>query len=123
MTLDEAKSSLLLQYQISHFIDLKQFEPDLKGQLYNCLRKIRKESFADQERIVFVAQRPLIKSYADQPHDVISMLEKNIQHHDIPHFFVIVLSDIDTIAEELEYVRAIYNPQETLPMAHILIHE
>lgn len=123
MTLDEAKSTLLLQYQIDHFVDVKQFEPDLKGRLYNCLRKIRKESFADQERIVFVAQRPLIKSYVDQPHDVISLLEKNIQHHDIPHFFLIVLSDIDTIAEELEYVRAKYNPQETLPIAHILIHE
>jgi hypothetical protein len=123
MTLDEAKSSLLLQYQIDHFIDLKQFEPDLKGQLYNCLRKIRKESFTDQERIVFVAQRPLIKSYADQPHDVISMLEQNIQHHDIAHFFLIVLSNIDTIAEELEYVRAKYNPQENIPMAHILAHE
>ena len=111
MTLDEAKADLQTRYQIDHFIDLKQFEPDLKGRLYNCLRKLRKESFADQERIVFIAKQPLIKSYADQPHDVISMLEQNIQHHDIPHFFLIVLSDIQTIAEELEYVRVKYNPQ------------
>ena len=123
MILERIKHRLQTQYQIDHFIDLKQFDPNLKGRLYNCLRKVRKESFANHERIVFVAQQPLVKSYADQPHDVISLLQQQIQHHDIPHFFVIVVSDIDTIAEELEYVRAKYNSKEALPMSHILIHE
>lgn len=123
MTLNDVKSTLQSQYQIDHFIDLKQFDPDLKGRLYNCLRKIRKESFADQERIVFIAQQPLVKSYADQPHDIVSLLQQQIQHHDIPHFFIIVVSNIDTIAEELEYVREKYNSKEALPMSHILIHE
>lgn len=117
MTLDEIKNQLLAKYTIEHIINLDQFDPDKKGKLYNCLRKIRKSSFADQERIVFIAKDPLTKTYADQPHDIITLLQQNIQCHDIPHYFVIVLTNIPTVKEELEYVRVKYNPQEKLAIA------
>jgi len=116
MTLDQLKQQLFAKYTIEHCINLDEFDPNKRGKLYNCLRKIHKPNFDDQERILFVAEKSLTKTYADQPHDVISMLEQNIQHRDIPHFFIIILSNIDTIKEELEYVRAKFNPQEQLPI-------
>lgn len=120
MILERVKHRLQTQYQIDHFIDLAEFDQLPRGRLYTALRKLHKPVFADNERVVFIASGPLKKTYADQPHDIITALQEYIQHHDIPHFFVIVITDKESIPAELEYVRRIYNPQEALPMPHIL---
>lgn len=119
MTLERIKQRLQIQYQIDNFIDLAEFDNLPTGKLYTALRRLHKEVFADNERVVFVASRPLKKSYGDQPHDILISLQGYVQHHDIPHFFIIVVTNIDSLPGELEYVRAKYNPQETLPMTHI----
>lgn len=120
MILERVKHRLQTQYQIDHFIDLAEFDQLPRGKLYTALRRLHKPVFADNERVVFVATGPLKKTYADQPHDIIIALQEYVQHHDIPHFFVIVVTDKAAIPEELEYVRRMYNPQEQLPMPHIL---
>ena len=123
MILDRVKHRLQTQYQIDNFIDLTEFDQLPKGRLYTALRRLHKEVFADNERVVFVACGNLKKSYGDQPHDIIIALQEYVQHHDIPHFFIIVITNLASVPEELEYVRKRYNPQEELPMSHILIHE
>jgi hypothetical protein len=120
MILARIKHRLQTQYQIDNFIDLTEFDNLPKGKLYTALRRLHKEVFADNERVVFVANQPLKKSYADQPHDILISLQEYVQHHDIPHFFIVVVTDIKSLPEELEYVRKRYNPQEKLPMNHIL---
>jgi hypothetical protein len=123
MILERVKHKLHSQYQIDTFIDLAEFDQLPKGKLYTALRRLHKEVFADNERVVFVATGTLKKSYADLPHDIIISLQEYVQHHDIPHFFIIVVTDIKSVPDELEFVRKQYNPQEAVPMPHILIHE
>lgn len=112
MTLDGIKQQLHVQYQIDTFIDLSEYDHLPKGKLYTALRKLHKEVFADNERIVFIADKSLKKSFNDQPHDIITVLQQYIQHHDIPHFFVIVISNIESMANSLSYVQKLYNTQE-----------
>lgn len=123
MTLEHVKNQLQRQFEIDNFIDLAEFDQLPRGRLYTALRRLHKPVFADNERVVFIATGALKKSYADQPHDIIHALQEYIQHHDIPHFFVVVITDNASIPGELEYVRTRHNPQEPRPMAHILIHE
>lgn len=120
MILERVKHRLQTQYQIDNFINLTEFDNLPQGKLYTALRRLHKEVFADNERVVFVATSPLKKSYADQPHDILISLQGYVQHHDIPHFFIIVVTNIESIPAELEYVRKKYNPHEELPMTHIL---
>ena len=120
MILERVKHRLQTQYQIENFINLAEFDQLLSGKLYTALRKLHKDAFNDSERIVVIANGPLKKSFNDQPHDIITVLQQYIQTHDIPHFFVIVVTNIESIPAELEYVRNRFNPQESIPMTHIL---
>jgi hypothetical protein len=112
MSLEKLKQDLQKQYQVINFVDLSDYDHLPKGKLYTALRKLHKKQFNDNERIIFIASESLKKSFADQPHDVITILQQYIQHHDIPHFFVIVLSNIKSIAQDLLYVQQLYNAQE-----------
>ena len=120
MILERIKHRLQTQYQIDNFINLTEFDQLPKGKLYTALRKLHKDVFANNERVVFIASTPLKKSYSDQPHDILISLQEYIQHHDIPHFFIIIVTNIPMVPEELEYVHKRYNPQEELPITHIL---
>ena len=119
MSLERIKHQLQRQYQIENFIDLAEFDELPAARLYSQLRKCHKPVFSDNERLVFVAMHPLKKTYDDQPHDIITTLQQYIQHHDIPHFFVVVISNIASIGEELKYAHKIYNRQETEPVTYI----
>lgn len=119
MTLDEVKARLQKRYQIENFIDLAEFDNLPTGRLYSALRKCHKIEFADNERLVFVAGSPLKKTFEDQPHDIITVLQQYLQHHDIPHFFVIVLSNIPTMKTELKYVHSTYNAREPEAILHL----
>lgn len=120
MNIEEVKTQLNDKYQIENFIDLSEFDNLPTGRLYSKLRRCHKVEFADNERVVFVIPNNLKKSYIDQPYDIVTVLQQYIQHHDIPHFFIIVLSNSLDIPEQLEYVRKMYNPQEQIPISHIL---
>lgn len=119
MTLDAVKQQLQGQYQIENFIDLADFDQLPTGKLYTALRKLHKDVFNDNERVVFVADASLKKTFADVPHDIIITLQQYIQAHDIPHFFVIVVSNINTIGTELMYVHQKHNKQEEYPIPYI----
>lgn len=123
MILERVKHRLQTQYQIDNFIDLSKFDQMPRGKLYTALRALHKEEFANNERVVFVATGVLKKTYNDQPHDILIALQEYVQHHDIPHFFIIVVTDIESIPAELEYVHKRYNPHEEHPMPHILYNE
>lgn len=120
MNIEEVKTQLNDKYQIENFIDLSEFDSLPTGRLYSKLRQCHKIEFADNERVVFVIPNNLKKTYTDQPYDIVTVLQQYIQHHDIPHFFIIVLSDSADMPEQLEYVRKMYNPQEQIPILHIL---
>jgi hypothetical protein len=116
MSLEKLKQNLQQQYQVINFVDLLEYDHLPKGRLYTALRKLHKKEFNNNERIIFIASDSLKKSFADQPHDIITILQQYIQHHDIPHFFVIVLSNIKSIAQDLMYVQRLYNTQEVNPI-------
>lgn len=118
MTLDAVKAELQAQYRIENFITLRDYDLLPTGRLYTQLRRCHKVVFDDDERIVFVAEN-LKRTYKDQPCDIITALQQYIQHHDIPHFFIMVLTNIEDMPEQLDYVHKKYNPQEVVPMAHI----
>jgi homoaconitase/3-isopropylmalate dehydratase large subunit len=118
MTLDQVKEQLQAQYQIENFIDLSLFDQLPTGRLYSQLRRCHKTVFADNERVVFVIANNLKKTYTDQPNDIVTVLQQYIQHHDIPHFFIIVLSNINDISQQLNYVHKMYNPQEKISITH-----
>jgi hypothetical protein len=112
MTLDSIKQQLRAQYQIVDFVDLQEYDQLPEGHLYTKIKTCHKDRFEDNERIVFVATSALKRSYADQPCDILITLQKYIQQKDIPHFFIIMLSDVDSIRSDLDYIHKKYNPKE-----------
>ena len=119
MNLQQVKQQLHDQYQIENFINLTEFDQLPRGKLYTALRKLHKDVFADNERVVFVACHPLKKTFVDQPHDIIITLQQYIKTFDIPHFFVIVVSNIESLDQELTYAHQMYNTQEVNPVQYI----
>ena len=75
MSLEKLKQDLQKQYQVINFIDLLDYDHLPKGKLYTALRKLHKEQFNDNERIIFIASDSLKKSFADQPHDILTILQ------------------------------------------------
>lgn len=112
MTLDGIKQQLHAQYRIVDFVDLHEYDQLPEGQLYTKIEACHKDKFDDDERLVFVVPATLKKTYHDLPCDILITLQKHIQQKDIPHFFIIVLSDIDSIGRDLDYVHRKYNPKE-----------
>jgi hypothetical protein len=112
MTQNDVINDLEQQYQIVSTINLIEFDTVPTGRLYTCVRQARKTCFADNERIVVLAPKGLQKTYADQPHDIIVQLEKYLQHHDISHYFIVVVTNIDSLPNELAQVHELYNPHE-----------
>jgi hypothetical protein len=112
MTLDSIKQQLRAQYQIVDFVDLQEYDQLPEGHLYTKIKTCHKDRYEDSERLVFVAPKTLKQSYSDQPCDILITLQKYVQHKDIPHFFIIVLSNIDSIKNDLDYVHKKYNPKE-----------
>jgi len=113
MTQTDVITELEQQYQIISTINLIEFDTLPTGRLYTCVRQARKECFNDNERIVVLAPNGLQKTYADQPHDIIVQLEKYLQHHDISHYFIVVVTNIVGLPDELAQVHALYNPRES----------
>lgn len=112
MTLNSIKQQLRARYQIVDFVDLQEYDQLPEGHLYTKIKTCHKDRFEDSERLVFVAPTTLKQSYSDQPCDILITLQKYVQNKDIPHFFIIVLSNIDSIKNDLDYVHKKYNPKE-----------
>lgn len=112
MTLDSIKQQLHAQYQIVDFVDLQEYDQLPEGHLYTKIKTCHKDRFEDNERIVFVAPSTLKRSYADEPYDILITLQKYIQHKDIPHFFIIIIADAESIGSDLNYIHKKYNPKE-----------
>lgn len=112
MTFNEVKLGLQQTYQLVDFVDLQEYDQLPTGKLYTRLQKMHKDAFADNERIVFIAPVTLKRSFSDEPCDILIVLQKYIQQHDIPHFFIIVVSNIQSIEHDLDYVHKKYNPKE-----------
>ena len=112
MNLEKIKQELQQTYQLVDFINLQEYDHLPTGRLYTTLQKIHKEAFANNERIVFIAPSTLKKSFRDEPCDILITLQKYIQNHDIPHFFIIIASNIESIDQELDYIHKKYNPKE-----------
>lgn len=112
MTQDEVVNELEKEYQIVTIINLVAFDTLPTGRLYTAVKQARKESFNNRERIVIIAPTGLAKTFADQPHDILIPLQKYIQHHDISHYFIVVVTNIKDLADELEHIHKKYNPRE-----------
>jgi hypothetical protein len=115
-----ARFAIYPNYTVTHYVDLSDYDDQPTGALYQMIEKIKKDEYANEERMVFVAPQGLTQTYADLPPDIILELQRQIKDFDIPHFFVIILSNIPAIADYLLYAKNTYNPQEQAAITHLL---
>jgi len=118
-SIDQVKVTLDKQYQIEHWIDLTDYDQLPVKSLSDCLEKCKKSEFNEKERIVIVADSSLKQKFRNHPKNILEAVQRMIQNFDIPHFFVIIVSNIESIDRDLEQLRARYNPNEQTAIPYI----
>jgi hypothetical protein len=80
--------------------------------------KIAWPRYKENERIVIIADRTLNRRFDDEPPDALIEMQQHVHYYNIPHYFIIVVSNIADIDRELAYLQKKYYPQETQPIPH-----
>ena len=70
-----------------------------------------------------MADNALHRTIEDHVPDIMIELQQHISYYNIPHYFVIVVSNIKTIAQDLLYLKNRYYLQEDAPMGHIYVED
>jgi organic radical activating enzyme len=104
MTLDSLLQELKKSYEITDFIDLDpwhdQEEHNKKNWLRDLLQSAHKETFADNQRVVFTLTRGDV--YADEQSSVGSLIiefQRRLNEIDISNFFVVLLTNDDSMID------------------------
>ena len=118
MSYNEELEKLRSQYCILDCFDLSDYEGPQK-KLFGALAAYRDPVFKDNERLVFIADRSLTTTFENYPPDILVELQQHIHYYNIPHFFLVMLTNIDNIAEYNIYLQQKYYKQETIPIPHI----
>lgn len=84
------------------------------------LSKYKNPDFKDNERLIFIVDSSLPCSYTNTPPDMLIELQKIIAELTVPHFFIVVLSDIELIGQYLVKLQEMYYRQEVIPIPYIL---
>ena len=112
---------LTQQYQIIGRVDLREFDQQQEKRLFSRLDQLCRPQYLEQQRIVVVADNALHRTIEDHVPDIMIELQQHISYYNIPHYFVIVVSNIKTIEQDLLYLKNRYYPQEERPMGHIYV--
>lgn len=118
MTYTSVVDELRNDYTILDCIDLSEFDQRYERQLRARFDKIAWPHYKENERIVFIADRTLKRRFDDEPPDVLIEMQRHIHYYNIPHYFIIVVSNSESIEAELAYLQKKYYPQETQPIPH-----
>jgi len=114
-----ALDDLATHYTIIGCINLSDHDQPNAKTLVSALANYRNPVFNDTDRLVFIVDRTLTSTFDDYPPDILIELQQHIQYYNIPHFFVIILSNIDNLREYTVYLQQKYYRQETIPIPHI----
>jgi hypothetical protein len=117
MILDQVKSMIPAEFNVSEFLDLSALDSGSK--LHTALLPLREEEFKEPTKIVFYHSAALVYTFTDLPADSLIQLQKMLVYIDIPNFFCLIVSDED-IKEELEYVCKNYCVNEN-PIEYICL--
>jgi hypothetical protein len=118
MSYDNAINELRSKFELLDIIDLSSYDKNL---LRSALRKYNNFEFSPEQRLVFIADSKLTRSFNDLPPDILVRLQQDIQYLNIAHYFIVVVSDIPTIERELDFLYRKYYSQETMAMPFVLV--
>lgn len=119
MSYQSVLADLKKKYNILDCIDLQEFEFPNTGGLFTRLCKFRDFEFKENERLIIIADRNLLCTFDDMPPDVMVVLQQYIHFCNIAHYFVLVLSNIDSIGQHLVYLQNKYYRQEDQLISYI----
>jgi hypothetical protein len=92
------------QFDVIEIIDLNTFDTLSQKDIYEQLVPLYKETFKDNERIVFHCMSPLEHKFTDMPAETLIQLQKTLVYIDIPNFFCIIVTNNKDLQQELNYV-------------------
>lgn len=117
MTLQKLLDVLKNKFTIVGTIDLLHCEKN------NCLvtevNLFKNRVFSKNERLILIIDNKLKKSFDDMPVDILKNLQLYIKNNVIPHPFIIAVSNIPTIKEDLNLVHNMFFYQEDQPISTI----
>ena len=108
------------QYNVGKYINLNALDQEHYSVLYSEFKDVKQEVFPDNFRIVCYYLSPLTRSFDDCPCDIIEHLQKILAYYDIPNFFVLVVTNDTSIAEDLIYVQKRHSTDK-YPISHMII--
>ena len=107
------------QFDVIKLLDLNALDTGSQKDIYDQLKPLYKETFKDNERIVFCCLSPLSRKFTELPAEALVHLQKMLVYIDIPNFFCIVITNDKELQQELNYVCEQYATNET-PIKAIL---
>jgi len=116
MNVEDIIANFKKRYRVLDCIDLGKLS---KSELYGRVQSCKQQTFNNDQRVLALACRDLHRKFDDLPPDALIEFQKNIQQHDIPHHFIILITDIADIKKELEYLKEKYST-ETKPIPFVL---
>jgi hypothetical protein len=111
---ESAITDLSAQYTVTDIIDLNKFESRPQKELYYRVESCKKDVFENHERILILVPSTLKKTFVSVPADILIDLQKYIKEFDIPHYFLIVVTDIPTIKKDLNFLKRYTNDTQEI---------
>jgi len=118
MSYHDAIKSLQTKYHIVDTINLSDHDDHKIETLVGVLTPYQDPVFAPNELIVFIVDRTLKRSFESEPPDILTKLQQRLRYFNIPHEHLMVVSNIDNIAELLAYLKNKYYYQQLSPIPH-----
>ena len=110
-------NTLSNKFNIVGIVDLLYCESN--NCLYTEIKKYDNYVFQKDERLIVIADNRLKKTFDDLPADIISVFQQYIRDCNVPHFFIIMLTNISSLKEDLEYTHNKFYYQETESISNI----
>lgn len=120
-TYNAALTKLQKKHSVLDVIDLSS--TTIKSTLLFKLEPYRNKEFADNERIIFVVDKSAQTTFEQQPPDILPDLQSHIRDLNIPHFFVIILTNITNLHNHLQILHQSRYYQETIPITVIYVND
>lgn len=116
--LSELIKNLKQVYTIVKIIDLSSCEQN--NNLVSVLSDLKNYEFKENERLLVVVDKNLKKSYSNHPVDILTIFQQQVRYLNLSHYFIIVLSNIKSVKEDLNYLHKIYYSQESDPISQVI---
>lgn len=102
-------TNLSAQHTVVDIIDLNKFESQPRKELYYRIESCKKDEFENTERILILVPSTLSRTFESVPADILIDLQKYIKEFDIPHYFLIIVTNVPTIKKDLNFLKRYTN--------------